>query len=422
MINLKNVKFYILFSLLTVSAICYGGVDPDGDFLPEPTGEYAVGTYSFTMDFKVPHTKKKHKRLTIKVWYPSDEEVSSSDCNLYLENYDLEEIYSNFKKMGITRQQIADIATMRTHSAKGIAISKRQQKYPLLIFTPGYYFGANDIYSAFIENMASNGSIVISVSHVNEQVCEMSSAGEDNSLHKAKAALPYLQMWWRDKRCLKDYNKPENQEKLSNYYLKGLKRFNRKIIEWEESISYVVSEIESDRTILPDGIGESVDFENSGMFGQSFGGSVANDMCVRYDFVKSAVNMDGFQFGCVSDSITDKPMMLIEGEQQLRWRIGNEYIYRNYPQLNYIKVFDSLHFLFSDLCYYDRIIGEDKVQSLIGNVKGKPAINWLNKEILDFFDSSLKNKEIIFFDGQEKKSIDGNNYLIQKTNRCIFLK
>ncbi len=413
---------YIVFVLILMSSYSYGKSNlPGDDFLPEPTGHYTIGTYSFSLNNNSPG-KKNEKRYTIKVWYPSEERVPEDKYNHYLENYDLEEVFSNFKKMGITMEQVDSIASMRTHSSNGLKISDQEKKYPLLFFTPGYYFGANDIYSAFIENLASNGYIVIAISHVHEQVCVMDPEGKDNSLDKAKAALPYLQMWWRHKRCMRDYHKPKNQERLSNYYLKGLNRFNRKLDQWENSIAYVIHTLEEDKTLIPEEIEDKMDFDNIGLFGQSFGGTVANDMCVKYDFVKSAVNMDGFQFGSISDTISQKPLMLIEGEQQLRWRIGNEYIYRNYPNLNYIKVFDSLHFLFSDLSYFRSVLSKDKIHSLIGEVDGITAIHWLNKEILDFFDHTLKNKDVIFNNGENVKNIDGNKYLIQKSNRCIFLK
>lgn len=391
-------------------------------FLPVPTGKYKIGTTEFFLKDSLQHgifgNRKDYKKLYIKIWYPSDSVVDPDHRDTYLKGYDLGEIYKNFKKKGITKEEILEISKQRTYSTSGLLISTKEKEYPIIVFTPGYYFGLSDIYSSFLENLSSNGYVVCSIVHVHEQVCVKGEKGEDNKLKKAKASLPFLQWWYAGKVSFKNAEKPENQEQLTRYYIKHLSRFNKKINLWEGSILYVIDYLKKQKQADNHSIYSRIDFDNIGALGQSFGGALSNDLCINNNQIKAGVSLDCFQFGNVIDSKSYKPLLLIESDHQITWKIGNEFIYRNISQLEYLRIKDSLHFLFCDLPYYDVAVSQEKVKRFIGDIDGKRAIEMINNTMLTFFNEHLKNHKSVL----GKNFMDNDLFLHQINNKCIFLK
>ena len=387
-------------------------------FLPVPTGKYSVGTESFILKDTTAIKKKNQSRISIKIWYPAKGSQKHQNFNKYLDGYDLNEIYSLFKSKGVTKQDIEKLSNYPTFSKMGLPVSDKHDEFPVIIFTPGYYFGLNDIYSAYIENLASNGYIVCAITHINQQISIKATDNQNNALYTARSSLPFLQWWWVDKINFKDHMKSKNQVSMSKYFLKRLKRFNRVLGAWESSTLFFIDYLRTAKANSKSELYTSMNLDEIGAMGQSFGGALANHLCVSYDFIKAGVNLDCFQFGEVANTYSNKPLMLIESEQQIKWRIANEYIYRDYNHLEYARIKGGKHFLFTDLPYYNVILDENKLDELIGEVDGQKAIEWMNSIILSFFDEGLKNSNKAHLIEQ----IDNDEILYQKSNKCIYLK
>jgi len=410
----KRIGCFIVGILLYVHL---GAQNNQLDFLPKPTGEYTIGTKTYIInDSGLDKNKSKQEKVFVKIWYPSDSVAEFSAHKKYLEGYDLNEIYNNFKTKGITKEEIDSISCFYTNTTENLPISVKEKKFPVILFTPGYYFGLSDIYSSFTENLASNGFIVCSITHLHQQINQEGKKGEDNSLHKAKSALAFLQWWWVRQRSLSDYEKPKNQERLTKYYLRNLSRFDKVIRSWETASMDCVDYFKNHKDEDP--LFGKMDFDRLGAFGQSLGGALSNHMCVNNDIIKASVSMDCFQFGDVISAPKEKPLMLIESDHQFSWQVGNEYIYRNYKELEYMRIKGALHFLFCDLPYYDVVTSEEKIKGFIGETKGKVAIDTINQSVLSFFNNHLNNKPVNI----EDLFVNNSLFLHQINNQCIFLK
>ncbi len=406
----KRVGCFIVGILLFVHL---GAQNNPLTFLPEPTGAYTIGTKSYIINDT---DNDKPEKVFVKIWYPSDSVAAFSSHNKYLEGYDLDEIYKNFKTKGITRQEVDSISSFYTNATENLPISIKEKNFPVILFTPGYFFGLSDLYSSFTENLASNGFIVCSITHLHQQINPEGKKGEDNSLHKPKSALAFLQWWWVRQRSLSDFEKRENQERLTKYYLRNLTRFDHVIRDWESASLYCVDYFKKHSEEDP--VFTKMDFDRLGAFGQSLGGALSNHMCVNNDVIKAGVSMDCFQFGDVISAHNEKPLMLIESDHQLSWQIGNEYIYRNYKELEYLRFKGAFHFLFCDLPYYDVVTSEEKIKGFIGETKGKVAIEKINQSVLAFFNRHLNNEPLNI----EDLLVNNSLFLHQINNQCIFLK
>ncbi len=417
MIQSKNSIFLLLLCFICQISLAQRDCS-EKRFLPKPTGSYCIGTKSFTLQDTTKLQKNKDARIYIKIWYPAKVSESNHQYNKYIEGYDLDEIYTNFKSKGVSKHDIETLSNYLTYSKKGIEVSDKEDEYPVIIFTPGYYFGLSDIYSAYIENLASNGYIVCAITHINQQISVKGNADENNSLHTARSALPFLQWWWADKLNFKDPLKSKNQASMSKYFLRKLKRFDRVLDSWEQSTLFFIDYLKTEKKKGQDDLFLHMNLTEIGAMGQSFGGALSNHMCVTHDCIKAGVNMDCFQFGDVINTYTNKPLMLIESEQQIKWRIGNEFIYKDFNHLEYARIKGGLHFLFTDLPYYNVVLDDQKLDELIGKVDGQNIMEWMNSVILSFFDGSLKNQHKAHL----IESIDNKDLLYQKSNKCIYLK
>ncbi len=403
---------YFLMAILWSVQVC--AQNNSQIFLPKPEGSYMVGSKSYIINN--PEGGKKHNKIFVKIWYPSDSIAPLVNHAKYLQGYDLDEIYKNFKTKGITREEIDRISNYYTNTSENLPISVKKQSFPVVLFTPGYFFGLSDIYSVFTENLASNGFIVCSITHLHEQINQEGCDGEDHTLHKPRSALAFLQWWWTRQRCLANYEKPENQERLTKYYLRNLTRFDEVIRRWEAASMFCVDYFKNNAH--SDEVFQKMDFDRLGAFGQSLGGALSNHMCVDNDIIKASVSMDCFQFGDVVSATIEKPLMLIESDHQFSWQVGNEYIYRNFKELEYLKFKGSLHFLFCDVPYYDAVTSEEKIKGFIGDTQGKEAIEIINRSVLSFFERHLNNKPSDI----EDLLVNNKLFLHQINNQCIFLK
>lgn len=422
MIVIKRLVYlYILLNILCSTNIA-AQLLKETSFLPLPTGKFTVGTTDFFISDTLQKNRfsrhEDYKKLHIKIWYPSDSVVNPNLRNNYLHGYCVDDIYDLFKKKGIVKEDIQKMASLKTYSTRGLPISELNEKYPLILFTPGYYFGLSDIYSSFVENLASNGYIVCSIIHVHEQICIKDEWSDSNTdLKTAKASIPFLQWFIADLTNFKDVNKKKNQEAMTRYYLRRLSQFDKTINRWEKSTLFVIDYLKN-QTNSNYKVFSKIDFNNIGTFGQSLGGALATHICVNNDIIKAGVNMDCIQFGDVIDSKSTKPLLLIESDHQKRWKIGNEYIYRDIHHLEYLRIKGALHFLFCDLPYYDTSLDDSVVEGFIGDIDGKRAVSIINDTVLDFFNNHLGDKKTSL----AKQTIDNEIYLYQITNKCIYLR
>lgn len=246
-------------------------------------------------------------------------------------------------------------------------------------------FGCTDIYSSIIENLASNGYIICSVTHVFEQICIIDT--ESTHLQRTKVSRPYFQYWLAQKLA----SNKKSTEELTQYFLERMSRFDEILGKWQQSTLYLLSVLKND-TYNNNSIINKIDFENIGAFGHSFGGALSNQLCLSNPSIKASVNMDCFQFGDMINTESSKPIMLIESDYIKEWQMANSVIYRNMNQLSYHKIAKTKHFAFTDLVFFDKIITKEIIENMIGEMDGRNAIEETNGLILDFFNKNLTIK------------------------------
>jgi predicted dienelactone hydrolase len=395
-ISIKN-HFLSLILLLAFSTLANAQSYFDQSILPKPSGSYKIGLMSLSLTDSSRAEKYLHhsafRRVQLDIWYPANPDINAKNVS-YLEGFSSKLIYDIFKSKGIRMGLLDSIKKTPTHASLRPAVASGQSKFPLIIFSPGFYFGMAPLYSAFMENLASQGYIVCSISHPYEQPYIKFTNGDEAYLKKKKSQLTYLQLWWAYKLQFRKPDSPEQIERITRNYLRKLKRFDRMVDLWKKDIEFVLNYFEqSQKKKIGEIAVHKMDLSRIGIFGQSFGGALAGQLCVDDKRVLAGLNLDGFQFGDLIDKPLQKPFMLIQSGYNALWNYGNSAIYAH-PKADFylVDIPKARHLIFSDAALLTDVPQVNKLD-MIGHVQGPLVLNQLNQLILAFFNFYLKDKE-----------------------------
>lgn len=378
--------------LILLFGVCVNSLGQE-DFLFEPTGEYSIGTLNlYLVDSSrrepVKKSYKGFRRIFVKVWYPSDVKEGLV-YNKYLSSYDAEVIYDIFKIKKVSIEQIKRLKQYDTHSCEGIELATSDKPFPVILFNAGYYFGMTDLYSNYMEMLASHGYIVFSVIHPYHQPLVYFPDG-DAKLLKKKSQVAFLEWKLRERVKIKKITNEEIQAKFTKRVLKNLKQFGKTVNLWTIDNQFVLDYLVKMNQAVEDPFYGKIDLDRIGIFGQSLGGAVAGQMAHVDARIKAAINIDCFQFGDVVDQDLQTPLMLIESEFDKKWIIGNEYIYSQTKSDFYSLIFpNTTHFICSDVPVIP-VLTEEQQTSFCGKVDGEKILAEMNAYILDFFNHYLK--------------------------------
>lgn len=254
--------------------------------MPEPTGQFAIGTLSrqltdssreetYTAD---PNDKRA---LMINIWYPIDAEQVKGKP---VEHYPSELGDAISLVFGIPKQLFSYVTTIPTHVVQGAELSSAEAKYPVLLFSPGIRSTRFQSMTA-IEELVSHGYIVV---------------GMDHPYTSAKVTFP-------DGRDILYVPEPEfpTSAELYDYNVKGV------AIRVSDS-SFVLDTLTEWNTKDPDGLFTGkINLDEVGIFGHSYGGATTAETLAQDTRFKAGVSLEGGFWGEASHTGLKQPFMYL---------------------------------------------------------------------------------------------------------------
>ena len=363
--------------------------------LPEPTGPHNVGTLtlhlvdaerenSFTED------KDDKRELMVQVWYPAKPEVDAQPTFYAPKNEEAIKILFGTKASPPRKlkPEIIDsiIRPLKTHSFKDAPVSFTHSTYPILIFSHGY-LGSMNQYTVQAEYLASHGYIVAAVNHTYYANIAI-MPGESIITYKGKVNFG-------------DAKKADQQ--LTDI-----------VAVWTKDISFVVDELESLNEPGSDhALAGRIDFSRMGIYGHSFGGAAAGEVCSLDPRFKAGVNMDGYPYGHAIERGMSIPFLFIKAAREpankplLKARgmsvedydaimdrlFDTSLAFSKMSRPGYIITFDKMrHLNFSDLPYFAHLSAFGKF--VVGEFDPQEGGELINDLTRTFFDKYLKNENI----------------------------
>jgi hypothetical protein len=383
--------------ILLLSGLLSNTIQGQTEALPRPTGKHLVGiTYlSFIDDNRkelFDNNQESNREITVKVWYPSDNESNPEPYFLDAE--------SEFAMKYLQFPEI--FKNLRTNSSRDVPMSSKENKYPILIFSHGFgeHYSQNTI---LMEELASHGYILFSISHHYE--CKFSSFPDGR--------LIYLDMnSQRFQKIMQEQQNPKAMELLQKMYNASNDEERMQVLletsnalptiltespkYWAEDISFFMDQLESmnnENKILKD----KLNLDRIGVFGMSLGGIATSEICLNDNRIKAGINIDGGLYGTLLNVKHQTHFMFLNSKRFLGY--GKIFIGESTVDCYSLSVKDSDHYNFSDYSVYP----VPSVSFLLGTIDGEKTIEIMNVIVLAFFDKYLKENNDINLIEQAKK-------------------
>lgn len=351
--------------------------------LPQPTGKYAVGRTAFewadeTRADTLGPDPNARRELMIWAWYPAAVRERTTPA-AYLPR-EWEEL--RHENSGVlTRLLTQRPGSVRPHAAADAALAPDQATYPVLIMGPGLGLLASD-YTTLAEELASHGYIVlgVNITYVSSVVvfadgrvarrtpaARATVAGEGDPRKRELDRL--VQLWVADER----------------FVLDRLARLNAMAHQ--------------------DRFAGRLDLQRVGIFGHSFGGATALEVC-RVDVrCKAGVNLDGYPAADTGGRDLRQPFMFIWSEPMNPSDAGWQQAVRNARHLTsqvpegvyQFSIKGARHLNFTDnAVLWTPLL---KRSGSIGSLDGARGLHITATYVRMFFDRYLQGREAPMLDG-----------------------
>jgi hypothetical protein len=357
--------------------------------LPTPTGKYQVGSEYLHLVSDEDETLTKEatdkRELMIKVWYPAT--IKNEAREAYLNEGDRKGFAI---KYGLPENIFNYLDKVETHTFQNPAVA--EGKFPVLIFSHGQYSKASGYY-ALMEEIVSQGFIVLNINHTYESVGTLFPSNEiklfsmeyDRENNNEEMGI----MVWEAMEVLKNATDENKRIESVNHLLKNY--IAAEITHrWANDFDLVVDQIpEWEKNSF---LASHLDLAKIGAFGHSQGGSAACQALLVNPKISAGINVDGAQWGNIVDTFLSKPFLLISSDWAEDHPNFNTYAFRNGSVADFYqgKIKNSGHSSFMDIPFMVR----PSMINQAGEIEPERAIEISSKMVVDFFNKYL-NKENI---------------------------
>ncbi|MHA2193466.1 MAG: alpha/beta hydrolase, partial [Candidatus Thorarchaeota archaeon] len=229
--------------------------------LPNPTGEYNVGTTTFELTDQSRNEtftadQDDFRRILIQAWYPADD-VTGLNRAPYL--YNPSAFTTGIQlAWGLPSIIVSHFSLTVTHSYENAPLSDAEATYPILMFSHGYG-GVIMQNTVLMEELASHGYVVFSIAHPYEAVV---------------TAFPNGDVIYED-----DKDTFDNIGSSLNI--------------WANDTLFLVNQLEiTSNPAIPNIFWGKLNFSRIGALGHSFGGTTAEQVCLTDSRLQAGISLD----------------------------------------------------------------------------------------------------------------------------------
>ena len=362
---------------------------------PMPTGEYAVGTFSFTIKNDREETMYNaigsKRSIPVKVFYPADKEsVKELPKARYMSKATIDAIRKNYF-VPLKYEKVESDGTNRSECYENAPFIEGE-RFPLILFNHGFGSFIEAHTYLYIE-LASHGYIVASLGHPYEGMITELDDGTVYKLAKGMTSKAYSPLIPGTIALLQLQKAKGTNEELWERFDATQKKYNgymiERIPEWELDTKAAL-------TYLKEHYSGIIDFENGvGVSGHSFGGATAYALCEdEPETFTCGINMDGALFGNHDGKSITTPFLQMNCEKD-KTAVTVAFI-ENKNVAYHAVLKDMEHLGFSDMKY------AIPLKSQVGKSDPDITHNTMCGIHLEFFDTYLKKvKDKPIFESNE---------------------
>lgn len=258
--------------------------------LPAPTGPYAIGRVSYDwVDHLRVETfapqKGAKRELFVWVWYPAERLADQEPANYLPPKW--AQAWNQYHGGSFPTDLLLQRAdSIRVHAVANAAISIAQTHYPVLIFEPGMGALPTD-YTTLIEDIVSHGYVVVGITPT----------------YSASVVV------FPDGRTVKAVPAAQGESSTDSKALAA--SFDQIISIWSNDAIFVMNQLTTLNADSQSVFAGHLDLTRIGLFGHSFGGATAAEVCHLDARCKAGIDLDGSPFGEVIQQGLTKPFLFI---------------------------------------------------------------------------------------------------------------
>ncbi len=333
-------------------------------FLPMLTGDFNVGIKNLHLideeryELFTPDNPNDYREMIAQIWYPVDKNIINDRID-YMDDLTFQWLFERSPVPLITIPKNA-YEYVRPYSYNEAPIASEPENFPVILFSHGYD-GVYQIYTSLIEDLVSNGFVVVSINHPYIAGIVVFPDGEIVRVADISSNIS-LQTVVDDIKFVLD-----------------------QITEINKSDSFLNGKFDLSRV---------------GVYGHSFGGAATAICCYEDSRFKAGLTLDGyFSEELLSEKIPenfDKPFLMMVAEGRLS-DPGSNYIFNLLNRYVYkVEVIGSTHYGFTDIgILLDHFVPLIPSEPLgFGTINPKRLVNITKSYEIAFFEVFLKNAPI----------------------------
>ncbi|MGD9394889.1 MAG: hypothetical protein PVJ05_00490 [Candidatus Thorarchaeota archaeon] len=360
----RGIVILVMAVILVSSTLFLNSLFP-AFHLPKPSGEFAIGTVTFeltddTRTETFTTDPEDHRRILIRAWYPSDS-VAGHRMAPYVD------APGQFgtgveRSFGFPAVVVSHIPQTKTHSYLNAPLSQAETSFPLLIFSHGYG-GIIMQDTVLMEELASNGYIVFSISHSYEAA--VTSFPDGSVIYEAT---------------------PDMYDNIAS-----------SLLIWSNDTTFLVDQLEiTNNPAIPGVLWDGMDLDTIGVFGHSFGGTTAEHVILEDARFDVGISFDSPHGGSSLTMNMTKPFMLLFGPDYGNPEMNDTIFNRAEGTCYGLFVNGTRHYNFADVNIWSPVL---KSFGLLGSIDGYRMLDILNSYVLAFFNEHLNGITSPLLDG-----------------------
>lgn len=301
--------------------------------LKSPTGPFEVGTVK--MDFEDTSREEiftddpdDYRNVTVRFWYPA-ENTRGLKRLPFIENPEQSlKAYVDFQLSMMLGSDtdlsflFENLKFVKTNAFINPPLASAEKEYPVIFFSHGFGGVMNQNYGS-MEHLASHGYIVASLSHAYEAAMYVNAQGtvisgtDSNSYGKIETKmmenLPFVAK--KISSNMHTLTRSGNLEAVESLYMNILEGFDRRSLRiWTDDTLFIADRLEALNQGGSDSIFKGrIKTGSYGIFGHSFGGATAAQVCAEDSRFKAGANLDGIQAADLMGKSLDTPFMFVRG-------------------------------------------------------------------------------------------------------------